>query len=291
MQVKAGVEADNLEPYQVTYRLKRAGFHLLFFFVGDTQQHQELHTHLKVWYHIYMGLRETLQPTTYHPLKGKTIMIRARRIENNEQFIAAYESIKNTTNRTAVTLHLDNDNIVLAGATNEEGDTIHYMKRFPRTVNREQQVQELHSLAETLNQATGAQFTLNVSTDTGHVITGGYVDANYHPGAGNPNAEYITVWVHPERYANFNQAERNLTEALTNGEITATITTKDGHGYWGTVPTHTFTHNGYRYFVEPHNPNTFKEGTYTLTAANIIHTHTTRPIDAGRMTIIATPAE
>ena len=219
-------------------------------------------------------------------------MIRARRIENNEQFIAAYESIKNTTNRTAVTLHLDNDNIVLAGATNEEGDAIHYMKRFPRTVNREQQVQELNQLAETLNQEAGAQFTLNTSADTGHVITDGYVDANYHPGAGNPNAEYITVWMFPEHYAHYFEAEQNLNIAITDGEITATITTKgDEDGYWGIVPTHTFTHNGHRYFVEPHNPNTFKEGTYTLTAANIIHTHTTRPIDAGRMTIIATPAE
>lgn len=218
-------------------------------------------------------------------------MIRARRIENEDQFIAAYETIKNNPSRTAVTLHLDNDNLVLAGATNEEGDAIHYMKRFPLPGNREQQVQELNHLAEILNQATGSQFTRNTDTDLGYLITGGYVDANYHPGAAHPGAAYMTVWVHPERYAHFNQAERNLTEALTNGEITATITTKDGHGYWGTVPTHTFTHNGYRYFVEPHNPNTFKEGTYTLTTANIIHTHTTRPIDAGRMTIIATPAE
>lgn len=218
-------------------------------------------------------------------------MIRARYIENEDQFINAYKTIKNNPSRTAVTLHLDNDNLVLAGATNEEGDAIHYMKRFPLPGNREQQVQELNHLAEILNQATGSQFTRNTDTDLGYLITGGYVDANYHPGAAHPGAAYMTVWVHPERYAHFNQAERNLTEALTNGEITATITTKDGHGYWGTVPTHTFTHNGYRYFVEPHNPNTFKEGTYTLTAANIIHTHTTRPIDAGRMTIIATPAE
>lgn len=217
-------------------------------------------------------------------------MIRARRIENEDQFINAYKNI-NPSHHPAVTLHLNNDNIVLTGVINEDGDAIHYMKRFPLPANREQQVQELHSLAETLNQATGAQFTLNVSTDTGHVITGGYVDANYHPGAGNPNAEYITVWVHPERYANFNQAERNLTEALTNGEITATITTKDGHGYWGTVPTHTFTHNGYRYFVEPHNPNTFKEGTYTLRAENIANTTNTLNLEAGRMNIIATPAE
>ena len=219
-------------------------------------------------------------------------MIRARRIENNEQFIAAYETIKNNPSRTAVTLHLDNNNIVLAGATNEEGDAIHYMKRFPLPGNREQQVQELNHLAEILNQATGSQFTRNTDTDLGYLITGGYVDANYHPGAAHPVAAYMTVWVHPERYANFNQSERNLTEALTSGEITVNITTKGNEdGYWGTVPTHTFTHNGHRYYVEPHNPNTFKEGTYTLTAANIIHTHTTRPIDAGRMTIIATPAE
>lgn len=219
-------------------------------------------------------------------------MIRARRIENNEQFIAAYETIKNAPSRTAVTLHLDNDNIVLAGATNEEGDAIHYMKRFPLPGNREQQVQELNELAEILNQATGSQFTRNTDTDLGYLITGGYVDANYHPGAGNPNAEYITVWMFPEHYAHYFEAEQNLNIAITNGEITVDITTKgDEDGYWGIIPTHTFTHNGYRYFVEPHNPNTFKEGTYTLTAANIIHTHTTRPIDAGRMTIIATPAE
>ena len=218
-------------------------------------------------------------------------MIRARYIENEDQFITAYKNI-NPSHHPAVTLHLNNDNIVLTGVINEDGDTIHHMKRMGLPANREQQVQELHSLAETLNQATGAQFTLNVSTDTGHVITGGYVDANYHPGAGNPNAEYITVWVHPERYANFNQTEQNLRDAITTGNITANITTKGNEdGYWGIVPTHTFTHNGYRYFVEPHNPHTFKEGTYTLTAANIIHTHTTRPIDAGRMTIIATPAE
>lgn len=218
-------------------------------------------------------------------------MIRARYIENENQFINAYKSI-NPNHHPAVTLHLNNDNIVLTGVINEDGDTIHHMKRMGLPANREQQVQELNQLAETLNQEAGAQFTLNTSADTGHILTGGYVDAtHHHPAAANPNAEYATVWVHPERYANFNQAERNLTEALTNGEITATITTKDGHGYWGTVPTHTFTHNGHRYFVEPHNPNTFKEGTYTLTAANIINTHTTRPIDAGRMTIIATPAE
>lgn len=218
-------------------------------------------------------------------------MIRARYIENTNQFIAAYETIKNNPNRTAVTLHLNNDNLVLSGDTNEDGDAIHYMKRFPLPANREQQVQELNQLAETLNQATGAQFTLNTSSDTGHILTGGYVDATHHPAAANPNAEYITVWVHPERYAHFNQAEQNLAEAVTGGEIAATITTKDGHGYWGTVPTHTFTHNGHRYFVEPHNPNTFKEGTYTLSGANIIHTHTNRPIAEGRMTIIATPAE
>ncbi len=217
-------------------------------------------------------------------------MIRARYIENEDQFINAYKTI-NPNHHPAVTLHLNNDNIVLTSVINEDGDTIHHMKRMGLPANREQQVQELNQLAETLNQEAGAQFTLNTSADTGHILTDGYVDANYHPGAGNPNAEYITVWVHPERYANFNQAERNLTEALTNGEITVDITTKDGHGYWGTVPTHTFTHNGYRYFVEPHNPNTFKEGTYTLTGANIINTHTTRPIDAGRMNIIATPAE
>lgn len=218
-------------------------------------------------------------------------MIRARYIENTNQFIAAYETIKNNPNRTAVTLHLNNDNLVLSGDTNEDGDAIHYMKRFPLPANREQQVQELNQLAETLNQATGAQFTLNTNTDTGHILTGAYVDATHHPAAANPNAEYITVWVHPERYAHFNQAERNLTEALTNGEITATITTKDGHGYWGTVPTHTFTHNGHRYFVEPHNPNTFKEGTYTLRAENIINTTNTLNLEAGRMNIIATPAE
>lgn len=219
-------------------------------------------------------------------------MIRARYIENTNQFIAAYETIKNNPNRTAVTLHLNNDNLVLSSDTNEDGDAIHYMKRFPLPGNREQQVQELNQLAETLNQATGAQFTLNTSTDTGHVTTGAYVDANYHPDANTTGAEYVTVWVFPERYANFNKAEQNLNEAITTGTITANITTKGNEdGYWGIVPTHTFTHNGHRYFVEPHNPNTFKEGTYTLTAANIIHTHTTRPIDAGRMTIIATPAE
>lgn len=219
-------------------------------------------------------------------------MIRARYIENEDQFINAYETIKNNPNRTAVTLHLDNDNIVLAGATNEEGDAIHYMKRFPLPANREQQVQELNHLAETLNQATGAQFTLNTDTDTGYLTTGAYVDATHHPAAAQPSNAYITVWVHPERYVNFNQTEQNLRDAITTGNITANITTKTPEdGYWGIIPTHTFTHNGHRYFVEPHNPNTFKEGTYTLNPANIIHTNTTRPIDAGRMTIIATPAE
>lgn len=217
-------------------------------------------------------------------------MIRARYIENEDQFINAYKNI-NPSHHPAVTLHLNNDNIVLTGVINEDGDTIHHMKRMGLPANREQQVQELNHLAETLNQATGAQFTLNTDTDTGHVITGGYVDATHHPAAAQPSNAYITVWVHPERYANFNQAERNLTEALTNGEITATITTKDGHGYWGTVPTHTFTHNGYRYFVEPHNPNTFKEGTYTLRAENITNTTNTLNLEAGRMNIIATPAE
>lgn len=219
-------------------------------------------------------------------------MIRAHYIENDNQFINAYETIKNNPNRTAVTLHLNYNSLVLTGDTNTEGDAIHYMKRFPHPANREQQVQELNQLAETLNQATGAQFTLNASTDTGHVITGGYVDANYHTGANTPGAEYVTVWVHPERYVNFNQTKQNLHDAITTGNITATITTKgDEDGYWGIIPTHTFTHNGHRYFVEPHNPHTFKEGTYTLTGANIIHTHTARPIAEGRMTIIATPAE
>lgn len=218
-------------------------------------------------------------------------MIRAHRIENDEQFIAAYETIKNNPSRTAVTLHLNNDNLVLSGDTNEDGDAIHYMKRFPLPANREQQVQELNQLAETLNQATGAQFTRNTDTDTGYLITGGYVDANYHPAAAHPNTAYITVWVHPERYVNFNQTKQNLTEALANGEITATITTKsDEDGYWGIIPTHTFTHNGHRYYVEPHNPHTFKEGTYTLNPANIIHTHTTHTLAEGRMTIIATTA-
>lgn len=219
-------------------------------------------------------------------------MIRARRIENNEQFIAAYETIKNAPSRTAVTLHLDNNNIVLAGATNEEGDAIHYMKRFPLPGNREQQVQELNELAEILNQATGSQFTRNTDTDLGYLITDGYVDANYHPGAGNPNAEYITVWMFPEHYAHYFEAEQNLNIAITDGEITVDITTKgDEDGYWGIIPTHTFTHNGHRYFVEPHNPNTFKEGTYTLRAENIANTTNTLNLEAGRMNIIATPAE
>lgn len=218
-------------------------------------------------------------------------MIRAHRIENNEQFIAAYETIKNNPKRTAVTLHLDNNNLVLAGDTNEESDAIHYMKRFPLPGNREQQVQELNQLAEILNQVTGSQFTRNTDTDLGYLITGGYVDANYHPGAAHPGAAYMTVWVFPERYANFNQSEQNLAEAVTGGEITVNITTKGNEdGYWGIIPTHTFTHNGHRYFVEPHNPRTFKEGAYTLNGANILHTNTTRPIDAGRMTIIATSA-
>lgn len=219
-------------------------------------------------------------------------MIRARYIENEDQFINAYETIKNNPNRTAVTLHLNYNSLVLTGITNEEGDAIHYMKRFPLPANREQQVQELHALAETLNQATGAQLTLNTDTDTGYVITGAYVDANYHPAAGNPNAEYITVWMFPEHYAHHFEAEQNLTIAITDSEITVDITTKGNEdGYWGIIPTHTFTHNGHRYYVEPHNPHTFKEGTYTLTGANIIHTHTPRPIAEGRMTIIATPAE
>lgn len=219
-------------------------------------------------------------------------MIRAHRIENAEQFITAYETIKNNPKRTAVTLHLNNDNIVLTGDTNEDGDAIHYMKRFPLPGNREQQVQELNQLAEILNQATGAQFTHNTDTDTGYLITGGYVDANYHPGAAHPGAAYITVWVHPERYVNFNQTKQNLTEALANGEITANITTKTNEdGMWGIIPTHTFTHNGHRYYVEPHNPNTFKEGTYTLRTENIANTTNTLNLEAGRMNIIATPAE
>lgn len=225
-------------------------------------------------------------------MKGKTTMIRARYIENENQFINAYETIKNNPNRTAVTLHLNNDNIVLTGVINEDGDTIHHMKRMGLPANREQQVQELNQLAETLNQEAGAQFTLNTSADTGHILTGGYVDANYHPGAGNPNAEYITVWMFPEHYAHYFEAEQNLNIAITDGEITVDITTKgDEDGYWGIIPTHTFTHNGHRYFVEPHNPNTFKEGTYTLRAENIANTTNTLNLEAGRMTIIATPAE
>lgn len=219
-------------------------------------------------------------------------MIRARYIENEDQFINAYETIKNNPNRTAVTLHLNYNSLVLTGITNEEGDAIHYMKRFPLPANREQQAQELNQLAETLNQEHGAQFTRNTDTDIGYLTTGAYVDANYHPAAAHPGAEYVTVWVHPERYVNFNQTKQNLHDAITTATITATITTKSNEdGYWGIIPTHTFTHNGHRYFVEPHNPNTFKEGTYTLTAANVIHTHTTQPIAEGRMTIIVTPAE
>lgn len=218
-------------------------------------------------------------------------MIRARYIENEDQFINAYKNI-NPSHHPAVTLHLNNDNIVLTGAINEDGDTIHHMKRMGLPANREQQVQELHTLAETLNQATGAQLTLNTDTDTGYLTTGAYVDATHHPAATQPSNAYITVWVHPERYVNFNQTEQNLRDAITTGNITANITTKTPEdGYWGIIPTHTFTHNGHRYFVEPHNPHTFKEGTYTLRAENIVHTHTHRPIAEGRMTIIATPAE
>lgn len=218
-------------------------------------------------------------------------MIRARYIENEDQFINAYKNI-DPNHHPAVTLHLNNDNIVLTGVINEDGDTIHHMKRMGLPANREQQVQELNQLAETLNQEAGAQFTLNTSADTGHILTCGYVDAKYHPGAGNPNAEYITVWMFPEHYAYYFEAEQNLNIAITDSEITVDITTKgDEDGYWGTVPTHTFTHNGHRYFVEPHNPNTFKEGTYTLRAENIINTTNTLNLEAGRMNIIATPAE
>lgn len=82
-------------------------------------------------------------------------MIRARYIENEDQFINAYKNI-NPSHHPAVTLHLNNDNIVLTGVINEDGDTIHHMKRMGLPANREQQVQELNQLAETLNQEAGA---------------------------------------------------------------------------------------------------------------------------------------